>query len=161
MSEIELIASAPSFRLPNGSNIERVVITLTNSRKPAHWESGGGTTSTGRAVIVTDRHYQRLDPLYVKRKGPLSNANHALLPLKKGYKLIYVWHFNEDFEIVIMELKSVKGNIGEFEVLNHFVEDSQHDWRDKLYSDAVKAGIAKSKDYHCRKPYYINEPSTN
>ena len=161
MLEQTLIASAPSFRLPNGSNIERAVITLTNSRRPAYWESGGSTTSTGRAVIVTDRHYQKLDPLYVKRKGPLSNANHALLPLKKGYKLIHVWQFNGELEIVIMELLSVKGNIGKFEVIHHFLEDTQREWENKLYSDAVLAGVAKAKDYHCRKPYFINDLNTN
>lgn len=156
MLEQTLIARAPSFKLPNGSNIERAIITLTHSRKPAYWESGGGTTSTGRAVIVTDRHYQRLDPLYVRRKGTLSNGNHALLPLRRGYKVIHVWHFNNEIEVVIMEVRGTKGNIGEFEVVAHFSEDTQHDWKDKLYADAIKAGINKSKDYHCRVPYYIN-----
>lgn len=144
-----------SIKLPNGSNLERDIIPLTSNRNPAYWESGGGSTSTGHATIVTDRLYQRLKPLYIKRKGRLSNGNHALLPLRRGYKVIKVWHHRSDFEIAILEVKEIIGNTAVFEVVAQFECETQRAWFDKIYADAIKAGIAKSTDYHCRTPHYI------
>ena len=119
--DIEHLIDSPSYKLPNGDNLEREIITLTKSNRPAYWEKGGSTTSTGRATIVTNRYYQKLVPLYVKRKGMLSNANHALMPLRKGFKVIHVWHHREDFEICIMEVIDIKGSVATFEVVAYLL----------------------------------------
>lgn len=146
-----------SKRLPNGNHIERVQIPLSTNNNPVYWESGGGSTNTGKATIVTDRFYQRLKPLYIKRKGRLSNYNHAMLPLKKGYKIITIVHHRQDFDITIREVKQIEGNIATFEIIAKYSKDTQRGWEKQLSSDAIEAGIAKSKHYHCREPHFIIE----
>jgi len=155
MSNQTLLVS-PSKQLPNGNSLERDSIHLTRNRKPAYWESGGGSTSTGNATIVTDRHYQRLKALYINRKGSLSNGKHALIPLRRGYKVIKVWHHREDFTIAILEVKEIIGMMATFEVIARFECETQKGWENTIYAEAVQAGINKSKDYHCRIPYYVD-----
>ena len=151
----QILLKSPSKKLPNGNSLERDVIPLTTNRNPAYWESGGGSTSTGNATIVTDRFYQRLKALYIPRKGSLSNGNHALMPLRRGYKVIKVWHHNKDYEIAILEVKKIIGNVVTFEIVANFSCENQNGWQDLMCAVAIKAGMDKSKDYHCRVPYYI------
>lgn len=155
----QTLLESPSKKLPNGNNLERDIIPLTSNGNPAYWESGGGSTNTGHATIVTDRMYQKLKPLYIRHKGMLSNSNHALMPLRRGYKIIKVWHHRDDFEIAILEVKNITGSIATFELISTFSCETQRGWEDKLYANAIKAGINKSKDYHCKVPYYIETNS--
>ena len=152
----QAIQKTHSKILPNGSNIERDIIPLTSNNNPAYWESGGSTRNAGCATIVTDRIYQKLRPLYIKRKGMLSNSNHALLPLRRGYKVIKVWHHRNDYEIAILEVLRIIGNVAEFQVISTFSCDTQRGWENTLYAEAVKAAIDKANTYHCKVPYYID-----
>lgn len=147
--------AAHSIKLPNGNNLERVIIPLTKSGNPCYWESGGGTTNTGRATIVTDRLFQKLRPLYIKRKGMLSNGSHAMLPLRRGFHIIDVKHHREDFEITVFQVVSIVKDVAALEVINQFSAETSNSWKGTLIEDAVIAGINKSKDYHCKKAYYV------
>ena len=155
------IMSAHSNYLKGNRNVERVLVTRTGTGKPAYWESGGATTNTGRAVIVTDRHYQKLTPLYIKRKGNLSNKNHALLPLHTGYKIIYVWHHREDFEITIFSVKGLSGDHAFLEHVASYTDSEQRNYVDGIWKDAIEAAKRKALTYHCRTPFYIDKSHLN
>lgn len=154
---IKTINKTHSSRLPNGNNVERVIIPLTKANNPCYWESGGGMTNTGRATIVTDRLYQKLNPLYVKRGGNLANSNHAMLPLRKGFKIIHVKLFRGDYDVKIFEVKSIRSDVATLELIADFSAETERDWEGGLAGDAIKAGIAKANDYHCKVPHYIRK----
>lgn len=164
MNQLDII-SAHSSVIKNNTNLERVIVPTTRSGKPAFWESGGATTNTGRAVIVTDRHYQKLVPLYIKRKGTLSNENHALLPIQKGCKIIYIWHHRNDFEISVFEIKKFhripRGTVAELELVSIYSDSEQRDYVNNLSSKAIEAGKAKATTYHCRTPFYVDTRHLN
>jgi len=127
-------------------------IVKTSKGYNAIWESGGGMTNTGFAIIVCGESGEKLEPIYIKRKGNLSCSEHALFLLKDGVIVIHITRKkNHDalmLEDEIQNLYDVK--IYEYEN-GDFIEVE----RLPCYEEAIKAGKEKTKHYHCRTPYYF------
>ena len=60
-------------------NAKKARIERTKKGYPAMWEAGGGFTNTGEATIIADKAGQPKKALYVRKRGPLANENHAWL----------------------------------------------------------------------------------
>jgi len=130
---------------------------------PALWESGGGSTNTGYAQVVAGPHGEPLKPVYVRRRGHLSCAHHALFVVEPKVWLIRADHHREDFEIGVFQLGEIspaKQTEGfEAEVVDYFrFEMGEWDREPpKFLEAAIEAAKDKATCYHCREPHFMSE----
>lgn len=139
--------------------MNKIDIVLSNSGIPCLWEEGGGNTNTGKSAIITGPQGEKLTPIYIRRKGHLSNGQHALIPIYKGCYVIDAWHHNKDFEITIYQIKEI--DLENEEVITEGVATFDMNEWDKpvpaFLGDAIKASKEKAAHYHCKEPYFIKE----
>ena len=131
-------------------------VERTKSGIAALWELGGGATNTGEATIICDRFGRRKKAIYVRRKGHLSNSEHALIPVEIGDVIVKSFHKRGDF---IHRIYSIE-NIDDFVTLKLNYEYSNEQWDKPLpeyLKPAVDASTAKAQTYHCREPFYIQD----
>lgn len=135
-------------------------IPTTYRGHPALWESGGGRTNTGRAVVVAGAKGEPLAPLYVRSHGHLACGDHALLPVHEGSHIVQVWRWGEDFLISaarVLELyPDMQGGWEARTLLVGLYEDGR--WGPLLpegLEEAVIAAVEKARCYHCRSPHYV------
>lgn len=128
---------------------------------PAMWESGGGLTNTGKSIIVCGANFEPLVPVYVRQKGMLACANHALFVVSPGYHIIEASHHREDFDIFVHRILWFDIDFRvETEIIGHFTKGEWHniEFLDILGvkegvtapSIAIEATVNKAKMYHCR-----------
>lgn len=135
--------------------MKTINLELSNSGIPCLWEEGGEASNTGSATIIAGAEGQALNPVYIKRKGHLSNGQHALISVEVGYYIIEVWQQRGDFEINIYQVKDVKGEEATVEEVATF---NMNEWNKPVHAflgDAIKASKEKAMCYHCKEPYFI------
>lgn len=153
----------------------RVIIgVMTNSGEPAIWETGGGYTKTGKAVIVASAEGRKKVPVYIRKRGRLANSDHALIPVKVGDVVIFADHHNEDFCIEVFKIKKISDPILSQFVVSpdtelvflisvdkiHFFDFGQWDKRGEPSNTmmaAVNAAKEKALCYHCREPHWVRK----
>lgn len=138
-------------------------IELTAKGYPALWESGGGMSNTGKATIICGKNGEKKRSVYVRRKGHLSNGNHALVIVEIGDFVITSKHHRGDFEINVYKIKDIikDERIAELELVYEFYNNEWQTDIPEYLKEAVKASMDKATDYHCRDPYYVVEPSNS
>ena len=117
-------------------------IVKTSKGYPAIWESGGGMTNTGTARIVCGSDGEKLEPIYIRKRGQLSCGTHALFLLKNGMHVIHVDRHNDEYE-----MKIGKYHDGIFTELESDIPT--------YLSEAIKVAREKTRHYHCRNAYYL------
>jgi hypothetical protein len=151
-------------------NIER-----TKKGFPALWESGGGYSNTGKATIIAGPNGEKKAPLYIRQRGPLACANHALFIVHEGDTVIQSSHHRGDFHHEICRIVAIRGDEAELEWIAEFYR-GQWDTGplgQKLEADlarmaagepptmelsiAVQMAESKATAYHCRNVYYCLE----
>jgi len=128
------------------------------------WEEGGAGSNTGHATIITDHYGNKVKPIYIRGVGHLSCGEHALVPIKPDYRVIKASQHHGDFTIDIYAITgAIEENEAEVRLLNHFsrgewdkVLPADERWMEALY-DALVAAQEKAMDYHCRRPYFVQE----
>lgn len=140
--------------------MKKISIERTKKGYPAFWESGGGYTNTGEATIIANKDGQPKKAIYVRGRGYLANAHHALVILEVGDYIIFANHHRYDFEIEILGVLDFEHKGEEIyavvEKVNCF---SIREWDAELpayLEAAVQAAIEKATCYHCRVPHYIS-----
>lgn len=133
----------------------------------ARWivfESGGGYTNTGKAIVIASNDGQPLKPLFVIKRGDLACKNHAAFAVWEGQSVVAVVarHHRGDFQI---EIKSLHGTLYPWRFEEKTLWSASHlyksTWRDALpkkikkFERAIEAAIVKAKCYHCREPHFI------
>mgnify|MGYP001307782489 CR=1 FL=1 len=142
---------------------EKIKIEKTKKGFPCLWESGGGFTNTGEATIIASPSGGPKKPVYVRRRGHLANAHHALVILEVGDYIIKCNHHRGDFEITVYKIvnfeevkkKEVTETYAVVEQENYF---SMGEWDAELPASleaAVQAAMQKATCYHCREPHFI------
>jgi len=154
-------------------------IERTKKGLPAMWESGGGFSNTGRAVIIANADGTTKKPVYIRSRGPLACENHALFVVKPGDVMVEASHHRRDFEIRVWCIDQI---LEEEAWLNLLYEFSRGEWDnkdiervfaaweagdlksiddidDKVYflCRAILAAEEKATCYHCREPHFIVE----
>lgn len=141
-------------------------LATTKSGRPALWENGGGSTSTGHAVLVCDTDGGPAPAQYIPRGGPLAGGEHALCPVSPGMIVVSARHWR-DVSIHVQQIETIVpgAQAGTFEAttreLGRFEEGA---WTLPLPADvpllALAAARAKTKsyDYHCRSVYWAFGP---
>jgi hypothetical protein len=141
--------------------MKKTRIETTKKGYPAYWEAGGGYSNTGWATIIAGPNGEKKTPLYIRRRGPLACAQHALVPAGVGDFIITANHHREDFQVEIFRIAGfeVKGEntYATVEQVNCF---SSGEWDAELpvsLEAAVKAAMQKATCYHCREPHYVRD----
>lgn len=139
----------------------KIRIEKTKKGYPAYWEAGGGYTNTGEATIIASGDGQPKKAVYVRRRGFLANAQHALIILEVGDYIVEANHHRGDFEIGIYRIQSFEVKEEEthavVEQVNRF---EQNEWDAELpvsLKAAVQAAMEKATCYHCREPHFITQ----
>lgn len=135
-----------------GFKIER-----TKRGLPAIWEAGGGASNTGESRIVCDRDGQAKRAVYQRRKGHLSNAEHALIVVECGDYIITAYHHRKDFTIRIYRIVAFRDS-EDYAICELNFVYSKGEWNEELpafLKPAVEAGMQKATCYHCREAHYI------
>lgn len=137
--------------------MKTIRIERTKSGLPAIWEKGGGATNTGNATIVCNADGSPKKAVYIRRKGHLSNGEHALIVVREGDIIISARHHRRDFNIEVLRIASIEGDHAEAEVVDDF---GMGEWSGNAHEEfeaAIDAAMKKATAYHCRSPYYIKE----
>lgn len=139
-------------------NEDSILINITKSGLPSISECGGGSTNTGYARIISSINGKRKKPIYIPSRGQLSNSDHAWFIIKENEIIITVSHHKKDFEIKVLKVKEIINNPKikkiNVELIEHYEKETQNDYQNSLYVEAIKAAIDKSVTYHCRIPFY-------
>ena len=143
-----------------------ITIDTTKRGLPAVWESGGGYTSKGGAVVITKPDGSKPRAVYVRRGGHLASGDHALVVVREGYYLVRVGISRGDRssgsieQIVETSVKDIYGERFEasatVKVVNTFSEGSWDKPLDAKLEAAVEAAFRKASIYHCRSAVYID-----
>jgi hypothetical protein len=141
----------------SGGDNTMIDIPIVRSKMgvPCIWESGGGQTHTGSAVLVTNKHGKPKQALYVRTKGSLACLEHALIPVSIGDHVLIANHHRRDFTIEIFRISEITQFGAISERLNLY---DWGQWDTELnpdFQDAVTIAIAKAICYHCREPHFI------
>ena len=141
--------------------MKEIRIERTKKGYPAFWEAGGGLTNTGEATIITNKDGQPKKAIYVRRRGLLANARHALVILEVGDYIIEANHHRRDFVIEIFRVLDFEDKEEEtYAVIEQVNCFSRGEWDAELpayLEPAVQAAMQKATCYHCRKPHFIVE----
>lgn len=135
-------------------------IGIVRSKKgiPCFWESGGGSSNTGEAIIIASPEGKKIKPIYIRRSGHLSNSDHALVPLTEGSYIIKTYHHRGDYTINIYKILSFDNNKYKATVKNiNCFDNGEWDFplEEKLV-EPVEVSKNKSNDYHCRSAYFVD-----
>jgi len=146
---------------------ERFIIERTKSGLPAMWEQGGGLSNTGRSVIIAGVDGRRLQPIYVRRRGPLACGEHALFVIRPGCIIIQADHHRGDFEVLVYKITNIDDDSDqiEAELLCCFEDGGWFDCQNQTpipgcpaeFVSAVDEAMLKAQCYHCREPHYFAE----
>lgn len=88
--------------------MKKIKIERSRSGIPCAWEKGGGYTNTGEAVIVAGKDGLPKKSIYVRQRGELANAEHALIPVEVGDYVIEADHHRKDFHISLMRIVDIE-----------------------------------------------------
>lgn len=139
----------------------KLAIETTKKGFPALWESGGGYKNTGDAVIVADKDGQPKRAAYIRRRGELANAPHALIILETGDHIVEAHHHREDFLIEVFKVLDFEEKDGEMfavvETVNRFDRGEWDTDLPEFLESAVQAAVEKATCYHCRSPHFVRE----
>jgi hypothetical protein len=156
------IYQAIKSQLPNSHSIRYTL-----------WEEGGGRTNTGETAVICSSEGLPLKPLFVRSKGHLSCAEHALFAVypqpQEDVVKIDASHHNRDFDIAITSLSlSSEGELRECQLWEARTGEIREapvaiaQWirtclPEKLieFQAALRAAMEKATNYHCREPYFI------
>ncbi len=141
------------------TKITKMAIESTKKGFPACWESGGGYRNTGDAVIVADKDGQPKRATYIRRRGGLANAPHALIILEVGDHIVEAHHHREDFLIEVFKVLAFEEKDSEMfavvELVNRFDRGEWDEELPKFLETAVQAAVDKATCYHCREPHFV------
>jgi hypothetical protein len=138
------------------NSTEKVIpIVRTRSGLPALWEKGGAGRNTGEVQVVADPAGNPLKPVYIRRRGTLSNSDHALVVVKPGCYVIQADQWRGDYDIVIHRIKEIRNDEA---ILEEVARYSEGEWWYPLKGfllQAVDAAMEKAACYHCRSAHFI------
>lgn len=137
------------------------VIERSKRGIPCMWECGGGYSNTGEATIIAGPSGEKKAPLYIRQRGPLACAHHALIPVDVGDFIITTNHHRGDFETRIYRVEEIQAETAICSIIGEY---SRGEWAfsteprpevaDHLPA-AVDAAWEKATCYHCREPHYV------
>lgn len=143
-----------------------IKVDATKRGFPAMWETGGGLTSGGSAMLITKRDGSKPRAVFVKTSGHRSGGPHALICVHEGFYLVYasvargVRSSARIERIVSTSVKDIDGEkweaSAEVEVINTFGRGEWDAPVETKLEEAVETAFKKASIYHCRSAMYID-----
>lgn len=127
-------------------NIRTMPLHRSRSGLTCLYECGGGLTNTGGAQLVTSPTGKPKRAIHIRTHGNLCNDDHALIPVKVGDCVVSVDRHWDRVSIQVERITAIDGDTATLERTD-----------DLISYDAIQAAVEKSRDYHCRQPYYIQQ----
>lgn len=121
------------------------------------WEQGGARTKTGNARIIAKADGSKPTATYIRRKGTLSCAEHAMIPIHKGYWVIDAVQHRGNFTISVMQITGTSNKNGYSVITEELFVFEAGKWNKTLpqiLEAPVEAARKKAADYHCRTVYF-------
>ena len=122
----------------------RFTVSFSKTGSTCLTECGGSYTNTGSARIIADHNGYPKWAIKVFDRGNLACGDHAVIPVQVGDVVITTDRHHDKVALAVERIVSIDGDTA-----NTVPATEAICW------DAVEAAVAKSYDYHCRKPYYI------
>lgn len=128
-------------------HIDETTVRITRSKKgiPCMNECGGGNSNTGDAQIITDGGGYPKRAIHIFTRGVLACADHAVIPVREGDHIVTVNRHHDQVAIKVDRIVSIQEDTAEVEPETA-----------PIAFGAIVAAVEKSRDYHCREPYYIS-----
>ncbi len=139
---------------------------LTKRGLIALWERGGSMSTSGSATIIVQDDGKRPCAAYINPPGPISNGEHALVPLRPGFYIIKTKQEDEAFEHEVYKILKTftqkengqkKGFI-QVRQINRFTNGKWQNQLAQKLSSAIKAAERKATTYLCRAAVFVKEP---
>jgi hypothetical protein len=133
-------------------------IELTKKGFPALWEEGGGAARTGHAIIVAGTQGEPLKPVYVRTGGPLSQGQHALFVVRRGYHIVTCSRWGNEYNIEVWRITKidVAKKQAKVELICAYAQGEWDQEPPASLVAAIEAAREKSSCYHCRTPHYYD-----
>ena len=135
--------------------MKTVKIERTKKGLPAMWESGGGYTNTGDAVIIANGDGTAKRPVYIRHRGSLACENHALFVVKPGDLVVEASHHRRDFEVRVWCIDQILEEEARLNLLHEFSKGEWDKEPPAYLEQAIQAAMKKATCYHCREPHFI------
>ena len=131
-------------------------LTISRTGIPCLWEAGGGYTNTGSATIIAGPNGEKKAPLYIRQRGPLACARHALIPVDVGDYIISTNHHRGDFETQICRVEEIHAETAVCSIISEYSHGEWTGYEDHHFlTPAIDAALEKATCYHCREPHYV------
>ena len=152
---------------------------VTKSGLPALWEAGGGMSNTGDARIIASPNGSKKTALVVKKRGPLSNEDHALFVVRENDLVIYADHGHGEtniniYKIIDICIENVHEKYKLFSDGEEYIKNytkmtatcervakySNGEWDNEptpQIDEACRAAASKCRCYHCRTMFWGKE----
>lgn len=131
------------------SNTTTAALTISKSGIPCLWECGGGWSNTGNTQIISNSSGNAKRPLHVRTHGDLCCENHALIPVVVGDHIVTADRHHDNVNVVVYRITAIGADKATMVSIDNV----------PVLENAIEAAVAKSYDYHCRRPYYIAVPT--
>jgi len=140
---------------------DAIRLEISKNGHPCAWERGGGWSNTGDVTIIAAADGSPKKPIYIRRRGSLSNDQHALFIVHEGDIIIAAEHHKGDFYIKVCRIKRLSKRENEYiaflDVTHRFHQGQWDVEPSGKLVDAVNAAMEKAQTYHCREPYYYRD----
>ena len=139
---------------------------LTKQGYIALWEKGGSMANIGTATIIADDQGKKPCAAFINPPGPISNREHALVPVHRGFYIIKSRQENENFEHEVYKVLKTftktengrKNGFVEVRLINCFQQNKWENQLGKKLTSAVKTAEKKATTYLCRTALYVLPP---
>ena len=156
--------------------LEKIKLHRSYHGIPCLWESGGGFSHTGSAMIITDHAGAKKKALFIKKEGHLSCLEHALIPVRVGDHIITFSYHREKALAEVFEITAIGSTAVEGVVLPHACvkrlavsdtnESTEEEWvlewdNEEVatkFEAAINAATDKADTWHCREAVYCLPP---
>lgn len=126
----------------------KISITTSKSGLSCLDERGGGLSNTGFAQIIADPLGRAKRAIHVRTHGELACEVHAIIPVRVGDVVVTVDRHGPAVAITVERIIALDINN-----LTATLERTD----EKICWAAICAAVDKTYDYHCRRPYYIQQ----
>jgi len=125
---------------------------------PCLWETGGGYSNTGDAIIIASSDGKPKKPLYIRQRGHLACGEHALFVIMPCDIVVKANHHRYDFNIVVYRIVEIREDRAILERLCLYDRGEWDTTPPEGVLQAVEAAEKKATCYHCREPHYAASP---
>lgn len=122
----------------NFISVDSIQLELSRSGIPCLWESGGGMTNTGEAVIIAGPSGEKKKPIHIRKRGHLACGEHALIPVEAGDYIITTYRHRAEYQNDVYKIANVLESKTARKVLIGVFPNTQEPYRELSMEEALE-----------------------